>query len=282
MPNLPTPIRAALGLAATAVDEARKLPETLPQAVSTVPLRAVSTAMQASLKLQQHLATLSARGDEVLSQLRGHSAEPPTWATFDDSPAHTGAVDPRAGEPGKAAFDRIDYDSTGFADSAADEDGRDRWDAVGVGGAPDADLTSPDELDLDLPAPGSADGVTAPPPNAAEPVPPAPTLADAVSNPDVPHLGSAGQGSREGREEGRAGQGSGQGSQGRPDRDRRRQGRTGQGQAGRTQGRAARGGGQQGALRRHPDPVHDGRGDPARPPGRHRVTPAGRQTERDR
>ncbi|MBV9824028.1 MAG: hypothetical protein JO144_17495 [Actinobacteria bacterium] len=186
MPNIPTPIRAALGLAATAVDEARRLPETLPQAVSTVPLRAVSTAMQASLKLQQHLATLSARGDEVLSQLRGRSAGPPNWATFDDSPAHTGAVDPHAGESAKAAFDRIDYDSTGFAESASDEDGRDRWDAVGVGGAPEADLDGLDGLDLDLALPGVTDQGTAPAPSTARPTPPAPSLADAVSSPELP------------------------------------------------------------------------------------------------
>jgi hypothetical protein len=184
MANIPTPIRAALGLAATAVDEARKLPETLPQAVSTVPLRAVSTAMQASLKLQQRLATLSARGDEVLSQLRGRSPEPPSWATFDESPAHTGAVDPQAG---KAAFDRIDYDSTGFADGLPDDDdGGDRWDAVGVGGSqPDADAVG-----SGFEAAGSGDEVTAPPPSAVEPVPPAPTLADAVSTADLPAAGA--------------------------------------------------------------------------------------------
>ncbi len=95
MPHIPTPIRAALGLAATAVAEARKLPETLPQ----LPVAAVTTAMQASLRVQQHIATFAARGDEVISQLRGTSAEPPSWATFDESPAGTVT---------KAAFDRVE------------------------------------------------------------------------------------------------------------------------------------------------------------------------------
>lgn len=130
MPNLPTPIRAVLGLAATAVDEARKLPETVPHVVSSVPILAVSTAMQASLRLQQHLAVLTARGDEVLSQLRGSTPEPPSWATFDESPEN-GADDSQAG---KAAFDRIDYDNTGFAEGSDDDEGKGRWDAVGVGG----------------------------------------------------------------------------------------------------------------------------------------------------
>jgi hypothetical protein len=194
MPNLPTPIRAALGLAATAVDEARKLPETVPHVVSSVPIMAVSTAMQASLRLQQHLATLAARGDEVLSQLRGNSAEPPSWATFDDSPEDD-AADPQAG---KAAFDRIDYESTGFAEGGADEEeGKGRWDAVGVGGTqPEADPTSAAGTAADSStlssADGSADGladtaeVTATPPSAAGPTPPAPDLGEALSSPDLP------------------------------------------------------------------------------------------------
>lgn len=137
MPNIPTPIRAALGLAAAAVDEARKLPETLPQAVSTVPMVAISTAMQASLRVQQHIAALASRGDEVLSQLRGTSAEPPTWAKFDDPPAAAEAPDER-----RAAFDRIDYANTGF--SEGEDDGPGRWDAVGVGGTePDAGASAP-------------------------------------------------------------------------------------------------------------------------------------------
>lgn len=98
MPYIPTPIRAALGLAATAVAEARKLPETLPQ----LPVAAVSTAMQASLRVQQHIATFAARGDEVITQLRGTTAEPPSWATFDESPAGTVAGH------AKAAFDRAE------------------------------------------------------------------------------------------------------------------------------------------------------------------------------
>lgn len=186
MPNIPTPIRAALGLAATAVDEARKLPETLPQAVTTVPLLAVSSAMQASLKVQQHIATLAARGDEVLSQLRGSSTEPPSWATFDEDVRDGGDDAQRA----KAAFDRIDYDATGFAEGAEDDEGKGRWDAVG-GTQPEADggldsLLHPGRSAADLGIPDSAPEVTATPPSAAGPTPPPAGLAEAVSAPDVP------------------------------------------------------------------------------------------------
>jgi hypothetical protein len=154
MSHIPTPIRAALGLAATALDEARRLPETLPQAATTVPMTVITTAMQTSLKVQQRIAELAVRGDAVISQLRGTSPEPPTWATFDDAPAEAEASN------GKAAFDRIDYDTgyddgedetTGEADS--ETSGRPgRWDAVGVGGTPpedlydDAPLAAPTEI----------------------------------------------------------------------------------------------------------------------------------------
>ncbi|HEX8093957.1 hypothetical protein [Jatrophihabitans sp.] len=193
MPKIPTPIRAALGLAATAVDEARKLPETLPQAVTTVPVMAVSSAMQASLKVQQHIAMLAARGDEVLSQLRGSSAEPPSWATFDDdSPAGGNNGD---AQPAKAAFDRIDYASTGFAEGAEGDEDRGRWDAVGAGAQPEPEAVLDSSLDSSLdavlllpdltPADDESD-VTATPPSAAGPTPPAPGLAEAVSAPDLP------------------------------------------------------------------------------------------------
>ncbi|HJQ03665.1 MAG TPA: hypothetical protein VJ851_18875 [Jatrophihabitans sp.] len=99
MATLPTPLKAAIGLAATALDEARKLPETLPQA----PVVAVSTAMQVSLRVQQRIAALAARGEEVISQLRGASTEPPDWATFDDSPDQASA----GGSRGATAFDRV-------------------------------------------------------------------------------------------------------------------------------------------------------------------------------
>jgi hypothetical protein len=196
MPNIPTPIRAVLGLAATAVDEARRLPETLPQAVTAVPLMAVSSAMQASLKVQQQIATLAARGDEVLSQLRGSSAEPPSWATFDDDVPAPGTDD--GAQPAKAAFDLIDYDNTGFAEGSEDDEGRGRWDAVGVGGGQSEPEGALDDLSLDavlLPTDLGATeddfDVTATPPSAAGPTPPAPGLAEAVSAPLRPAPGPA-------------------------------------------------------------------------------------------
>lgn len=77
--HLPGPLRAAVGLIATAAAEARHLPD---RAIE-LPMLAVSSALQASLRAQQRYARLAARGDEVLNR-RTPTEEPPPWATFDD------------------------------------------------------------------------------------------------------------------------------------------------------------------------------------------------------
>lgn len=77
--QLPGPVRAAIGLAANVVDEARHLPD---RAIE-LPMLAVSTALQMSLRAQQRYAGLAARGDEVLGGTRT-TDDPPAWATFDD------------------------------------------------------------------------------------------------------------------------------------------------------------------------------------------------------
>ncbi len=79
---IPPPLRAVAGLAAVAIDNARKLPEQL----VGLPVLAVSAALQVSLKAQQRYAALVARGDEVLGQLRP-AEEAPAWARFDDAPS---------------------------------------------------------------------------------------------------------------------------------------------------------------------------------------------------
>src|SRR3954447_26236325 len=76
--EIPEPVRAAAGLAATVLDEVRKLPETLPG----IPVRAVGLAMQAALKLQQEYAGFVARGDELVTGTRGGGE--PGVAPFDD------------------------------------------------------------------------------------------------------------------------------------------------------------------------------------------------------
>jgi hypothetical protein len=79
MPQLPMPFRAAVGLIASAMDEAKNLPD---KAIE-LPMLAVSTALQLSLRAQQRYASLAARGDELLNR-REPTDEPPEWAVFDE------------------------------------------------------------------------------------------------------------------------------------------------------------------------------------------------------
>ena len=76
--HLPGPLRAAVGFVASAADEAKRLPDRALE----LPMLAVSTALQASVRAQQRYARLTARGDEVLNRTRP-TDEPPEWAQFD-------------------------------------------------------------------------------------------------------------------------------------------------------------------------------------------------------
>jgi hypothetical protein len=79
MKPLPLPVRLAAGLAVTALEQARKLPQQL----AGLPLTVVSEAMQLSMRVQQHVTELAIKGDDVLSGLRPAEDEP-EWATFDE------------------------------------------------------------------------------------------------------------------------------------------------------------------------------------------------------
>ncbi len=110
MAQLPVPVRAALGLIASVADaikDGRGLPDGLVEGIADkaleLPVLAVSTALQASLRAQQRYAALTVRGDELLSQLRGGPPEePPAWAQFDDEPGLP-PTEPRPSEPVPAA-----------------------------------------------------------------------------------------------------------------------------------------------------------------------------------
>ncbi|MDT4917678.1 MAG: hypothetical protein QOH89_2378 [Pseudonocardiales bacterium] len=77
--QLPGPVRAIVGLLAATAEEAKHLPD---RAIE-LPMLAVSSALQMSLRAQQRYARLAARGDDVINR-RPASDEPPSWATFDD------------------------------------------------------------------------------------------------------------------------------------------------------------------------------------------------------
>ena len=98
MPSLPGPVRAAVGLVTVVADEAR----TLPDRAIELPVLAVSTVLQLSLRAQQRYAQLAARGDDILNG-RATSDEPPPWATFDD-PITADSAAPGAPDASNAEF----------------------------------------------------------------------------------------------------------------------------------------------------------------------------------
>jgi len=79
MSHLPLPVRVAVGLALTAVEQARKLPEQL----ADLPVTAASRAVQAGMRVQQRVTELAIKGDEVFSLFRPVE-DAPSWATFDE------------------------------------------------------------------------------------------------------------------------------------------------------------------------------------------------------
>ncbi len=109
--EIPEAVRAAAGLVATVLDEARKLPGELPH----LPVRLLGLAMQTSLVLQQQYSGLVARGDEVFTGLWGDSE--PGMATFDeDLPETPVATPPTANRT--SAFDRAAEPASGPVEDA--------------------------------------------------------------------------------------------------------------------------------------------------------------------
>ncbi len=110
--EIPEVVRAAAGLAATVLDEARKLPETLPG----IPVRVIGLAMQQAMKVQQQYAGFVARGDELFTgtarrgragprHLRRRRSEPVTVTQpgFRDSAFDRATAEPTSAEPLSAA-----------------------------------------------------------------------------------------------------------------------------------------------------------------------------------
>jgi hypothetical protein len=89
MSTLPLPVRVAVGLAVTAVEQARKLPEQL----SDLPVTAASRAVQAAMRVQQRVTELAIKGDQVCALFQPVEDTAP-WARFDEDD-----------EPGSAATD---------------------------------------------------------------------------------------------------------------------------------------------------------------------------------
>lgn len=80
MPTAPYGIRLLVGAAVTALEETRRLPQT----IIMYPMTVVSTLAQMVMKMQQDLADLAIRGDAALETIFPPKDEKPDWATFDE------------------------------------------------------------------------------------------------------------------------------------------------------------------------------------------------------
>jgi hypothetical protein len=80
MATAPYGVRLLVGAAVTAIEETRKLPQT----ILAYPMTIVSQVAHLVMKMQQDVADLVNRGDETLESLFPPKDEQPEWATFDE------------------------------------------------------------------------------------------------------------------------------------------------------------------------------------------------------
>jgi hypothetical protein len=80
MATAPYGVRLLVGAAVTAIEETRKLPQT----ILMYPMTVVSQLAHLVMKVQQDVADLVNRGDETLEGLFPPKDEQPEWATFDE------------------------------------------------------------------------------------------------------------------------------------------------------------------------------------------------------
>jgi hypothetical protein len=80
MATAPYGVRLLVGAAVTAIEETRKLPQT----ILMYPMTVVSQVAHLVMKMQQDVADLVIKGDEALDQLFPPKDEQPEWATFDE------------------------------------------------------------------------------------------------------------------------------------------------------------------------------------------------------
>jgi hypothetical protein len=87
MASAPYGVRLLVGAAVTAIEETRKLPQT----ILMYPMTVASRVAHLVMKVQQDVADLVIKGDETLDQLFPPKDEQPEWATFDEDVISDGA-----------------------------------------------------------------------------------------------------------------------------------------------------------------------------------------------
>jgi hypothetical protein len=87
MATAPYGVRLLIGAAVTAIEETRKLPQT----ILMYPMTFASQLAHLVMRVQQDIADLVIRGDEALDHLFPPKDEQPEWATFDEDLDRDGA-----------------------------------------------------------------------------------------------------------------------------------------------------------------------------------------------
>ena len=94
MATAPYGVRLLVGVAATAVEETRKLPQT----ILMYPMTLISQVAHLVMKMQQDVADLVIKGDAALEMLFPPRDEQPEWATFDEDQIVDGGAIAESGE----------------------------------------------------------------------------------------------------------------------------------------------------------------------------------------
>jgi hypothetical protein len=121
MATAPYGVRLLVGAAVTAIEETRKLPQT----ILMYPMTLASQAAHIIMRIQQNLADLVIKGDETLDQMFPPKEEQPEWATFDEDlddnePAWPTSEGERLTEGRFALFTRGEPEDTRPADKEAE------------------------------------------------------------------------------------------------------------------------------------------------------------------
>lgn len=90
MATAPYGVRLLVGAAVTAIEETRKLPQT----ILMYPMTLASQVAHVFMHIQQNVAELVIKGDETLEQIFPPKDEQPEWATFDEDEEGSAAAAP--------------------------------------------------------------------------------------------------------------------------------------------------------------------------------------------
>lgn len=116
MATAPYGVRLLVGAAVTALEETRKLPQT----ILMYPMTVASQVASIVIHMQQNIADLVNKGDETLEGLFPPKDEQPEWATFDEDSDDDGPAAASDGE--RRTEGRFALYSTGEPDTSDDED----------------------------------------------------------------------------------------------------------------------------------------------------------------